>query len=147
MQFLKDYISVRRCFLLFFFDAVRYSDSEEQPADETVKSTLIHYRLVISDTKDLLSSSHGKSLARMLGKCGVPPIPGYHLSDRGRFPIEEVHEDFVIGFDNDGRELTFTSDEERLSNYFGKNPNAPNYLTPVYFSPEVLNKYYGDPSR
>ncbi len=146
-RFLKDYISVRRCFLLLFFDAVRYSDTEELPADETVKSPLVHYRLVSSDTKRLLSSSYGKSLARMLGKCSIPPIAGYRLSEQGRFPIEKLHEDFVIGFDSDGRELTFTSDEDHLSNYFGKNPNAPNYLTPVYFSPEVLNKYYGDPSR
>ena len=146
-QFLKDYISVRRRFLLLFFDAVRYSDVEERPIDETVKSTLVHYRLVISDTKRLLSSSYGNSLARMLGKCGIPPIAGYRLSDRGRFPIEKLHEDFIIGFDSDGRERTFTSNEDDLSNYFGKNPNAPNYLTPVYFSPEVLSKYYGDPSR
>ncbi len=146
-RFLKDYISVQRCFLLLYFDAVRYSDTEVPPTDETVKSTSVHYRLVTSDTKTHISSSYGKSLGRMLGKCVIPPVAGYRFYDRGRFPIEKLHEDFLIGFDSDGRERTFTSDEDHLSNYFGKNPDAPHYLTPVYFSPEVLSKYYGDPSR
>jgi len=32
-----------------------------------------------------------------------------------------------------------------LSNYFGANPNAPHYLTPVFFDSAVLNKYYSKP--
>jgi len=34
-----------------------------------------------------------------------------------------------------------------LANYFGANPEAPNYLTPVYFRRHVLHKYYGNPEK
>jgi hypothetical protein len=34
-----------------------------------------------------------------------------------------------------------------LANYFGANPDAPNFLTPVFFRPEVLAKYYADPGK
>jgi hypothetical protein len=34
-----------------------------------------------------------------------------------------------------------------LSNYFGANPGAPHYLTPVHFRGEVLTKYYSHPDR
>lgn len=32
-----------------------------------------------------------------------------------------------------------------MSSYFGTNPNAPHYLTPVFFSPAVLEKYLAKP--
>lgn len=32
-----------------------------------------------------------------------------------------------------------------MSNYFGANPHAPHYLTPVFFDSAVLNKYYSKP--
>jgi hypothetical protein len=32
-----------------------------------------------------------------------------------------------------------------LANYFGKNPKAPHYLTPVHFRRDVLAKYYDNP--
>jgi hypothetical protein len=52
--------------------------------------------------------------------------------------------DFVIGEDEVGRPVTFTCEEARLANNFGKNPDAPNYLTPVFFRSEVLQKYYNN---
>jgi hypothetical protein len=62
-------------------------------------------------------------------------------------PELDIYESFIIGYDSDGKSKEFTSDEEKLANYFGKNPDAPDYLTPVYFSLDVLNKYYNDPSQ
>lgn len=59
----------------------------------------------------------------------------------------DIYESFIIGYESDGRPRELTSDEEKLANYFGKNPGAPNYLTHVYFSLDVLNKYYDDPSQ
>lgn len=40
-----------------------------------------------------------------------------------------------------------TSDPDKLANYFGKNPESPHYLTPVFFRRDVLDKYYADPDR
>ena len=32
-----------------------------------------------------------------------------------------------------------------MANFFGKNPEVPQFVTPVFFSKEVLRKYYDDP--
>ena len=67
----------------------------------------------------------------------------------GFWPYEKPRNyiDYIIGVDENGEEKSFTSDPEKLGNYFGANPKAPHYLTPVFFKKEVLHKYYSDPSR
>ena len=45
----------------------------------------------------------------------------------------------------DGNPVSYTSNPDKLNNYFGSNPDAPMYLTPVFFSREVLHKYYAKP--
>lgn len=57
------------------------------------------------------------------------------------------YEDFIIGVSEDGEPVTHTSDPDTLDNHFGRNPSAPHYLTPIYFSRDVLNKYANSPSR
>lgn len=57
----------------------------------------------------------------------------------------ESFPDFIIGEDEVGRPMTFTCEGDHLANNFGKNPEAPNYLTPVFFRSEVLQKYYNNP--
>ena len=46
-----------------------------------------------------------------------------------------------------GSPLRFTCDPNDLANYFGANPEAPHYLTPVYFRREVLQRYYADSAK
>ncbi|WP_243896432.1 hypothetical protein [Actinomyces bowdenii] len=64
----------------------------------------------------------------------------------GIWPWDELdpldYPDFVIGEDEIGKPIKFTCDPDQLANYFGANPDAPHYLTPVFFKPEVLQKYY-----
>ena len=68
--------------------------------------------------------------------CGVEPF----------MPAKE-YEDFIIGVDENDNNVMHTCDPEMLNDYFGKNPSAPLYLTPVYFRRGVLGKYYAEPSR
>ena len=42
-------------------------------------------------------------------------------------------EKFIIRLDDNGKEIKFTCDESKLANKFGKNPEAPNFLTRVFF--------------
>ena len=60
---------------------------------------------------------------------------------------EETYHEFIIGEDADGEPVKHTCDPEQLANYFGKNPDAPHYLTPVYFRREVLQRYYEQPEK
>ncbi|MEO9247475.1 hypothetical protein ABDK96_07270 [Citricoccus nitrophenolicus] len=71
-----------------------------------------------------------------------PPIERCNLWDyEDRL---QTYEDFIIGEDEFGRPISFTCEEGKLANYFGKNPDAPHYLTPVFFRSDVLQKYYNN---
>lgn len=53
--------------------------------------------------------------------------------------------DYIIGIDEYGEPKSYTSNPDKLSNYFGANPGAPHYLTPVFFKKEVLQRYLSRP--
>ncbi|WP_309304626.1 hypothetical protein [Schaalia dentiphila] len=66
----------------------------------------------------------------------------------GIWPWDDIESDeypeFIIGENDSGEAVSWTCSPEHLRNYYGKNPDAPHYLTPVYFKPEVLKRYYED---
>ena len=74
-------------------------------------------------------------------------IMGCALKDCNIWPYNEEKNyiDFIIGMDDNGNEIKHTCNPQKLSNYFGANPDAPHYLTPVFFDAAVLNKYYAKP--
>ncbi len=65
----------------------------------------------------------------------------------GKDEKPELYQEFIIDTDASGQPVRHTCDPEKLADYFGKNPNAPNYLTPVFFRAEVLAKYYAEPGK
>ena len=74
-------------------------------------------------------------------------ITGCDLKNCNIWPYNQknTYIDFVIGLDENGNEIKYTCDPDKLRNYFGANPLAPHYLTPVFFDAAVLNKYYSRP--
>ncbi len=54
---------------------------------------------------------------------------------------------FIIEKEESGKEKTFTCDGKKLANFFGANPEAPNYLHRVFFNKDVLDKYYSSPEK
>ena len=84
-----------------------------------------------------------RSFSRLLGKRLIPPLPKEKSGLWGFAEKEpEKYVDFIIGADKNGNEIIHTSDPDKLANYFGANPDAPHYLTPVQFRKQVLDKYY-----
>ncbi len=77
------------------------------------------------------------------GKKYVLPDPT-PLDDQ---PNKEHFQKFIIGIDSTGKPMRHTCDPDRLANFFGANPDAPQYLTPVFFRAEVLSKYHADPAK
>lgn len=61
-------------------------------------------------------------------------------ADVGRFA------DFKIGTAPTGEPIRYTCNPKCLSNFFGLNPGAPQYLTPVFFKTAVLDRYRDEPS-
>lgn len=142
-KYLKRYLAVKNMVLVLCVDS-RYFLSE---FDESINDDSVSY----SDDSLVYNLK--------IGKCGVEKlrnfsllyakklIYGCKLIDCGIWPYEEKkeYENFIIGMDEDGKDISFTCNPDKLSNYFGANPSAPHYLTPVYFDKEVLNKYYSKP--
>ncbi len=76
-----------------------------------------------------------RAFSRLHGKRLVPPLPKSKSGFWG-FAVEpkKKHVEFIIGIDDDGNEIT-------------SNPDASDYLTPVHFHKQVLDKYYQQPSK
>ncbi len=60
---------------------------------------------------------------------------------------DERYADFKIGVSPTGAPIMYTCEPKRLANFFGANPGAPQFLTPVFFRTSVLDKYRDEPSR
>ena len=54
--------------------------------------------------------------------------------------------EFIIEVHDSGEKVTYTSNPNAVANFFGANPNAPNFLTQIHFQKGVLDKYYQKPS-
>lgn len=76
-------------------------------------------------------------LPKPVEECGYEP---YSRNEENEYP------EYIIGIDEYGEPRSYTSNPAKLSNYFGANPGAPHYLTPVFFKKEVLQRYLSRPN-
>lgn len=152
LRFIKDYISARNMNLIIYFDVMRFSEKTMQELEinelnETITENFYIYNHLIVDIQNT-PIRNDKTQSWIMGKVLIPEIANYNPNiydnmneNNGRY------EEYIIGYDENGNVETFSCDEDKLSNYFGKNPGSPNYLTPIYFSNEVLKKYYDNPNK
>jgi hypothetical protein len=141
-KLLRQYQAARQLDLLLFIDSVRYARSAgvTLPAEENWKSDTL---CATCYSNTILS----QPMTRYLATRVIPPPP---VERSGIWPYEEVDDhfpDFVIGYDDEGEELRHSCNPDALANYFGANPGAPDYLTPVFFRRDVLHKYYDNPEK
>ena len=87
---------------------------------------------------DLYLSKY-KSCSRLVGKRLIKPLPKSKsgLSGFAEEPQKKYIE-FIIGVDENGDEITHTSDPDAMAGYYG---------APVHFRKQVLDKYYQEPSK
>ncbi len=141
-KFLRQYQAARQLDLLLFIDSVRYASSVgvTLPAEEDWRSD----NLCATRYPNTMLSP---PITRYLATRVIPPPP---VERSDIWPYEEVDEyfpDFIIGYDDEGEEVRNSCNPEALANYFGANPEAPNYLTPVFFRRDVLHRYYNNPEK
>lgn len=114
--------------------------------DETLQNVKNH-NIDIDEDGYILSYYTGQfsrlPFTRLLGK-RITTAPAAEVYGEWPYEPEKRYVDFIIGADDAGRDVTHTCDPGKLANYFGANPDAPHYLTPVFFRREVLQKYYND---
>ena len=149
-KYIKEYLAARAMVMLLFFEFDRWSSKtldelglEKQNVDEQ-EANYRYIRWV--DMLSGISDPARRTMARITGKKVIEgsgnPLPSW-IRDRD----SREYEQFIIGVDENGENVSFTCDEEKLANFFGKNPGAPNFLTPVFFSKAVMAKYYNDPAK
>jgi hypothetical protein len=144
-------LAIKEMHLAIFFDCREYSQHLLQDLSISSKSTdvknkLLSYNLAYGDSGGI---SGWKCFSRL---CGKKLIPGFSKENScfWGFAKEEPKKyvDFIRGIDKNGKEILYSSNPSGLSNsYFDKNPTTPDYLTPVFFKKEVLDKYYQQPNK
>ena len=127
---------------IFFDDEQIYSDIsksnrtslEEVGSDYRIKLSVCDARKYSVDYK-FFSMLYGKAIAFpcSLEGSGIWPYDG-----------EKRYVEFKIGRDSNCKDLYYTCNPEKLGNFLVNNPNIPDYLTPVFFRKEVLDKYRKD---
>jgi hypothetical protein len=147
LRYIRQFMAARRLHLAIFFD-----HNARISSDATLDRTKLSRETVVRDDLRFSFSvgdvGGGDTISRLIGKKMIAPLP---LAECGIWPFERrsarQFSEFIIGADANGRNVLHICDEEALGNYFGKNPEAPHFLTPVRFRREVLRKYYDHPEK
>ena len=143
---LKRYLAARQLDAVLYIDSNVGVEYDGDPAnldnfdDEAFspESLTCFSRYVWRDT-----SQSGRIWTRFLAKriIKAPPRDKCRIWPWDKVGVDEYPE-FIISEDEFGEPVRWTCNPDSLRNYYGKNPDAPHYLTPVYFKPEVLSRYY-----
>lgn len=148
---IRQFLAIKDMHLALFFDHFRYNNVDvskvpESEREEFYKDDLTIYQFRIKP--DDFAISDYPTVSSIYGKKLISPYP---KEKSGCWPFSEskaeTFEEFIIGETPDGDAIFYTCDHKKLANYFGANPDAPHYATPVYFKREVLQKYYNAPER
>ncbi len=145
-KYLKRYLSVKNMVMIVHVDSRYFLDAADPsltPGSHTEQNEEKLYTFQLGVLRTVRERSYSMIYAKTV-------IRGVPLSECGYWPFNEAdkrYEEFIIGVDEDGNETAFTCNPDKLDNYFGKNPEAPHYLTPVFFNREVLKRYYDRPDR
>lgn len=137
---LKQFLAIKEMRLALLFDIRRrykqpLKEMESAEECQDFATPQLRYTCAIRDTgfrKESFVRVHGKKL-----------IAGFAKKDSDFWPYNEAHKEeeknyppFIVGLDERGKEVTVPC-----------LPYGDQYLTPVYFRSEVLNRYYENPSK
>ena len=146
---IRQFLAIKEMYLSIQFDCIENSEYDLQElglerGEAHQQNSFMRWCHGYGDR----SLGRYKSFSRLDGKRLIKPLP---KSKSGLWGFsekpEEEHVEFIIDVDEDGDEIIHTSDPDALANYFGANPDAPHYLTPVHFRKQVLDKYYHESSK
>lgn len=143
-KYLKTYLAVKNKALLLHIDSrcTNLNSATKIEKDEIIpfenRKEKIIYRLKIGkngQTKYSIVYAKKIILGCKLENCNIWPY------NEGK----EKYLDFIVGIDENGEEIKYTCNPDKLNDSFGNTPYTPTYLTPVFFNPAVLSKYYEKP--
>lgn len=145
---LKRYMAARQLDAVLFIDtrtSVEYDGDVAAFSDLEFEGRIDNELMYLSRSVGRSPLSNARVGSLVFAKRILPAPP---QETCGIWPWDEDdpadYPEFIIREDEYGKPVKYTCDPDRLANYFGKNPDAPHYLTPVFFKPEVLQRYYDD---
>jgi hypothetical protein len=150
LQEIRQFLAIKEMYLSIQFDCREHSEHSLEElglkrGGDSQRKDLVCWGHHYGDLGGI--GSH-RAFSRLLGKRLIAPLP---KSKSGFWGFAEEpqkkHVEFIIGIDENGDEISYTSNPDALANNFGANPHAPKYLTPVHFRKQVLDKYYQQPSK
>ncbi len=139
LKYVKEFLSAKQMHLAIYFEAMRFlpetiEEMKTDPVDEIVEGDKYIYSLCVRNLPIGKTSSQGW----LLGKKLISGLKDFKPNILGTGE-EEKHEEFIIGIDEEGKEILASC----TTDYQGK----PHFLTPIFFNREVLRKYYDDPNK
>lgn len=145
---LKRYMAARQLDAVLFIDtrvSVEYAGDVADFSDLKFEGQIGDALMYLSRSIGRLPISDARVGSLVFAKRILPAPP---QETCGIWPWDEAdpadYPEFIIGEDDHGKPVKYTCDPDRLANYFGKNSDAPSYLTPVFFKREALQRYYDD---
>jgi hypothetical protein len=149
---LRQFLAIKDMHLAILFEVTRFSASDiviipEEQRHINYSEGLVAYSFHASE-QDFSSNPSRRIFSRSWGK---KLIPGFSKEKSGIWPYNEAqpkqYEDFIVSVDENGDPIRHSSNPDRLANFFGANPAAPQYVTPVFFRRDVLTKYYSQSDK
>lgn len=147
-NFLRHYLLVRKMRLVLYFEFDKYAAKEDYISFEDKFVQEENYCYEIHSMYHQLVERK-PYFSRIIGKKLIEPVNQVSLNiwQYGIRPEQTHFEEFIISQDEEGADIRFSCNPNNLANNFGKNAGNPHYLTPVFFSKEVLGKYYQNPDK
>ena len=148
-KYLRIFLALKNKALVLFEDNRIFFDDEQIYSDisksnrTSLEELGSDYRIKLSVCDARKYSVDYKFFSMLYGKAIVFPCS---LEGSGIWPYdgEKRYVEFKIGRDSNCKDLYYTCNPEKLGNFLVNNPNIPDYLTPVFFRKEVLDKYRKD---
>lgn len=134
-SFLKAFMAVKQMNLLLFFEST-FHFNENFDKEEIIKKENIRYDKYSGSSYVKGYQNFTRIVGKKLFKCKELTV-----ENASPFSLEEEYEDFIIEGDEHDP-ISHSCNPSLLANNFGGNPDAPHFLTQVFFSKDVLQKYY-----
>jgi hypothetical protein len=149
---IRQYIAIKKMYFVLQVDSKiysRYNLDELGIEDDTKeeKNETAHYSVSYGSAERLGFGNNIKSYSYLCGKRIILPLPRTKSGIWGFENNKKQYVDYLINISKEGENIYHSCNPGKLSNNFGANKGVPNYLTPVYFKKEVLEKYYNRPSK
>lgn len=145
-EYLKDFLCALDKVCVIVFDHRRHFNSSEKIKSKYEDISGENYFITLSVSSARGFGGNYDGCSSIIGKTVISPFKKPHHRDYKYFTEDKEFERFIIDYDEDeDEEIEFTCNEGELANYFGANPDAPHFLTPVFFDIKVLDKYKNDP--